>query len=174
MSSNNRSFKITDERLEWERTDPWKALEAPEESGDSDSDGDGDETVVESPERREMLIAGVGALAGGLVVALLAIAATVFSSPGPASSPPAHLTPAPRKPSAVVLGPAAHRSHPKVAKKKIHPKVANHKSHPKIAAKTHKAQTPRKHTQPAAIARIHSRPRKHDQNLTHRNRRRSK
>lgn len=175
MSSNNHSFTITDERLEWERTDPWKTSESPEESGDGDGEG---ETVVKSSERRRtLMIAGAGALAGGLLGALLAT--MVVSSPsGPASpQPPVHVAPVARKSTAVVLGPAApaHKSHPKVT----------HQA-PKAAAPIHKAQTARTkrpparpthtskgtwtHTRPASTARIHSRSQKPAPQATHNHR----
>jgi hypothetical protein len=139
MSSNNHSFTIRDERLEWDREDPWSAFEVPEESSDGDSEGD---TVVKSSERRRtLLIAGQGALAGGLLGAFVATVVTLSSASGaPSPQPAVHPAPAPRNTSAVVLGPAAtpHEAHPTVAHK-------THKAHPKVAQKAQKA-TP-KHTQ---------------------------
>jgi len=133
MSSNNHSFTIRDERLEWDRDDPWSAFEAPEEAGDGDAEGD---TVVKSSERRRtLLIAGEGALAGGLLGAFVATMVTLSSAAGaPSPQPAVHPAPARRKSSAVVLGPA-------VASPKAHPTVT-HKAH-----KTHKAKAPR-HKQP--------------------------
>lgn len=162
MSSNNHSFTIRDERLEWDRDDPWSAFESPEEV--SDGDGEGDTVVKSSERRRTLMIAGEGALAGGLLGAFVATMVTLSSASGaPSPRPAAHPTPAQHKSSAVVLGPAS-------SPPKAHPTVT-HKAHKAKAPQTHKAKAPRshhtgkrpqKHTKPASTARIHLKPADHN------------
>jgi hypothetical protein len=160
MSSNNHTFTIRDERLEWDPEDPWSAFESPEES--SDSDGEGDTVVKSSERRRTLLIAGEGALAGGLLSALVTAAVTLSSASGAHSpQPAAHPAPAQRRSSAVVLGPAVtpHKAKPTVTHKAHKAEAPRHHKEPRA---THPRNAPRKHTKPASTARIHSKPAHHD------------
>lgn len=173
MSSDNHSFKITDERLEWERTDPWKTPEAQEES--SDGNGQGDTVVKSSERRRTLIIAGEGALAGGLLGAFVATVVVLSSSSSGSASPrpPVHPAPAHRKSSAVVLGPAVRvpKSHAAITHKagtKPHGKQTHNTKAPRITNR-HTDKAPRKHTQPASTKHIRFRPRQNESNPAHHN-----
>jgi hypothetical protein len=106
MAKDNPRFKLTDERLEWDHT--------PAE-GDSPGDGESEE-IDRSERRRTLMIAGEGALAGGLAVAFVATAVVLSTSTGAAAPRSVAQAPHPTPSSkAVVVGPVTkpHRALPK-------------------------------------------------------------
>ncbi|MBS1861709.1 MAG: hypothetical protein JSS68_08345 [Actinobacteria bacterium] len=165
MSSNNNSFTITDERLEWDRDDPQGADSSPEVSGE----GEG-ETIVKASERmRTLLIAGEGALVGGMLVAF---AAALVLSPSSSGTAAAKVTVRPDLAShvahAVVLGPPTKEPRarqPLTGRKPTAGKPApklRHTQKKRRHLHHHTTKRPHTHTGPAATAHIHYRPRKHE------------
>lgn len=153
MSSSNNRFSVTDERLEWEEDDPSASIEAPAEGdtptgGGTSGDGETDE-VDRSERKRTFLIAGQGAVAGGLLVASVATVVILSSASGPAAPRPVGPASHPKPSSkAVLIGPTEkphsttpNRPHP--AKHPQIPPAVRHRAHPKQKKQRHSA--PPKH-----------------------------